>query len=262
MNRIQKLLLFFIIIILITTSLNAVSKDIVGEKLGYLVKWWLFKIAKLDLEVIGIEKYNGKKVIHTKSKLETLGWLKEKFGYKLLDIEDVYFDMETMVPVRIVQDIKENSWYDKRDIKMDYDKKICYYNTKEKKLELPINYNAIDLGSFIYEVRFLTFLPGQEVSFSILEKEKVTDTTLSWQKRVKNEKNKWVDTDKLKLGKRVPVIVLKQRDSYDIAIEMMKNEYGLPIKMETEQIELNIRGHKINLNITCTLISYKKNLIK
>ncbi|MCZ8204776.1 DUF3108 domain-containing protein [Gemmatimonas sp.] len=129
----------------------------VGERLDYQVKFGSLKVGNGSMEVKEITEVRGRPVWHTTFTI--------KGGIPLYRVNDVYeswFDVQTLNTLRYHQDVDEGSYERKRRYEIYPERGMMREGDRE---EEPTVANPLDEGSFLYFVRTLPLEVGKSYEF-------------------------------------------------------------------------------------------------
>ncbi len=130
----------------------------VGEKLEYEVKFGSLKVGSGTMEVKEIVDVRGKPSWHA-----MFSYSGAVLFYKVNDVHESWFDVETLSSRRFRQDIDEGSYERKRNFEIFPERGMFKENDKP---EEPTPQNPLDDASFLYFVRTLPLEVGKTYEFS------------------------------------------------------------------------------------------------
>ena len=154
----------------------------VGERMEYEVRFGPLKVGTGHMEVVGIENIRGRDSWHTAF------WVQGgTFFYKVNDVNESWFDTETLSSLRFVQQLEEGSKDRERHFEI-YPDRAVFVATHDKPVkEQPSVHQPLDDGSFLYFIRTIPLEVGKTYDFDryfrpdrnpvrirVLRKEKVT----------------------------------------------------------------------------------------
>ena len=121
-----------------------------GEKLTYTVKFGpiIGGTATLSLRQVN---YNNRMVYHARGEGKTVG-VAEKL-YSVKDIFESYFDMQSLLPYRLIRDVKEGSYKKHEEAIIDRSKGTAYSLRLDTTILVPPD--IMDMISLLYYVRTL-----------------------------------------------------------------------------------------------------------
>ena len=130
----------------------------VGEKLEYEVKFGSLTVGSGTMEVKDIVDVRGKPSWHA-----MFSYSGAVLFYKVNDVHESWFDVETLSSRRFRQDIDEGSYERKRNFEIFPERGMFKENEKP---EEPTPQNPLDDASFLYFVRTLPLEVGKTYEFS------------------------------------------------------------------------------------------------
>jgi hypothetical protein len=112
------------------------------------------------MEVVGIENIRGREVYHTAF------WVQGgTFFYKVNDLDESWFDTQTLSSLRFVQQHEEGSKDRERHYEI-YPDRAVYEALQDKPVkETPSVHQPLDDGSFLYFIRTIPLTVGQTYDF-------------------------------------------------------------------------------------------------
>jgi hypothetical protein len=119
-----------------------------GEKLVYIVKYGPIVGGTASL-VLRQVNYNNRMVYHARGEAKTVG-LAEKL-YNVKDIFESYFDIEYILPYRLIRDVKEGSYKRHEEAFFDRLKGTAYSQRLDSTLQVPSD--ILDMISLLYYIR-------------------------------------------------------------------------------------------------------------
>ncbi|HJZ38970.1 MAG TPA: DUF3108 domain-containing protein [Bacteroidales bacterium] len=129
-----------------------------GEKLIFTIKFGpiIGGTASLILKQV---YHNNKVVFHSVAEGKTVG-IAEKL-YSVKDVFESYFDINTLLPYRIIRNVKEGNYRKHEEALLNRDSNTVYSVRKDTVLTIPPE--ILDMVSLIYFIRALdysTIMPG------------------------------------------------------------------------------------------------------
>ena len=129
----------------------------VGEKLDYDVKFGAIHVGSGSMEVAGLESLRGQQVWHTRFRVKG-----GTFFYRVNDLMESWFDVNTLSSLRFRQDIDEGRHEAERVYEIYQDRKVYQENDKP---EQPTVDEPLDDGSFLYFIRTVPLEVGKTYEF-------------------------------------------------------------------------------------------------
>jgi hypothetical protein len=132
----------------------------VGERMEYEVRFGPLRVGNGHMEVVGIENIRGREVYHTAF------WVQGgTFFYKVNDLDESWFDTQTLSSLRFVQQHEEGSKDRERHYEI-YPDRAVYEALQDKPVkETPSVHQPLDDGSFLYFIRTIPLTVGQTYDF-------------------------------------------------------------------------------------------------
>lgn len=132
----------------------------VGERMEYEVRFGPLRVGTGHMEVVGIENIRGRDAWHTAF------WVQGgTFFYKVNDVNESWFDLETLSSLRFVQQLEEGSKDRERHFEI-YPERSVFVALHDKPVkEQPSVREPLDDGSFLYFIRTIPLEVGQTYDF-------------------------------------------------------------------------------------------------
>jgi hypothetical protein len=132
----------------------------VGERMEYEVRFGPLRVGNGHMEVVGIETIRGREVYHTAF------WVQGgTFFYKVNDLDESWFDTQTLSSLRFVQQHEEGSKDRERHYEI-YPERAVFEALQDKPVkEQPSVHEPLDDGSFLYFIRTIPLVVGQTYDF-------------------------------------------------------------------------------------------------
>lgn len=244
--------LFFIIIHLYLYTACAFEFN-VGETLTYYIYAGGLKVGYQIIEVKGIKKINGKKVVELRGHSKSAPFV--SLLYRLNDKWRVLIDAETLKPIRIEKDMVEGkkTGFIIYEIDQENLRVIMTDVTNNRVKELRAKNPVYDFISMVYKFRRDALLYsdiGKRITFDFLEANKTRTVSfinmgeIAIQNPLKSKK---------KGNKTVRATIYKQTKKPGIIFYVDSNEGHIPLKMEVKarlanalkiQIEVELKNYR------------------
>jgi len=154
----------------------------VGERMEYEVRFGPIKVGSGHMEVVGIDSIRGRQSWHTAF------WVQGgTFFYKVNDLNESWFDTESLASLRFVQQLEEGSKDRERHFEIYPDRAVFVAMHDKPVKEQPSVHEPLDDGSFLYFIRTIPLVVGKTYDFdryfrpdrnpvriSVLRKERIT----------------------------------------------------------------------------------------
>jgi Protein of unknown function (DUF3108). len=132
----------------------------VGERMEYEVRFGPLRVGNGHMEVVGIETIRGREVYHTAF------WVQGgTFFYKVNDLDESWFDTQTLSSLRFVQQHEEGSKDRERHYEI-YPERAVYEALQDKPVKEQASvHEPLDDGSFFYFLRTIPLTVGESYDF-------------------------------------------------------------------------------------------------
>ena len=129
----------------------------VGERLEYDVKFGAINVGDASMSVVGLESVRGNQAWHTQFRVKG-----GTFFYKVNDLMESWFDVQTLSSYRFRQDIDEGRRERERLFEIYPERRVYSENGRE---EQPASEQPLDDGSFLYFIRTVPLEVGKTYEF-------------------------------------------------------------------------------------------------
>jgi len=220
-------LVFFMILFVCVCPQMGSAADFpfkVGETIRFKIEVFNIHVGYQEMTFLGEKTLNGRKVLHAIADTKSLDSIKSMFNYSLHDVNEVWMDPETLLPVRVYRDIQEGNWLDKVTIDIDQAKKTARYSDKRTEgADIPLRQATLDILSLVYYVRAQNVQPGSvlETDYIVDNKQGVNKTKIA----VKRGEALTVS------GKKVPTLLFEQVGGQGVKVLMTDDERRIPVSI-------------------------------
>lgn len=209
-----------------------------GEKIRFQIKVFNIHVGFQEMTFMGEKTLNGKRVLHAVADTKSLDSIKTTFKYSLHDVNEVWMDPVTLLPVRVTRDIQEGTWTDKITIDIDQAQKTSRYSDKRvQNAEIPLRGPTLDLLSLVYYVRAQKVKPGDVINadYIVDNKKGVSETKII----VRQGAPLTIS------GKKVPTLLFEQEGGERVKVLMTDDERRIPVSISVGTF--NVFGYTIDI---------------
>jgi len=196
-----------------------------GETIRFTIKVFNIEVGYQDMTFLGEATLNGRRVLHATAVTKSLDSIKTMFNYSLHDVNEVWMDPDTLLPIRIARDIQEGSWTDKVSIDMDQARKTARYTDKRSPdgVAIPLTGPTLDILSLIY------FARAQQVSAGgVIDADYIVDNKQGVNKtRIAARKGEMINLS----GAKVPTLWYEQQGGQGVKVRMTDDDKRIPLSI-------------------------------
>ncbi|MDR2733169.1 MAG: DUF3108 domain-containing protein [Spirochaetota bacterium] len=219
-----------------------------GETIRFQIKVFNIEVGYQDMTFLGETTLNGRRALHAIAVTKSLDSIRSMFNYSLHDVNEVWMDPDTLLPLRVTRDIQEGTWTDKVAIDMDQAGKTARYTDKRTPdgVIIPLRGATLDLLSLIYFVRAEQTRPGSAIDadYIVDNKQGVNKTRIIARKG-----------DVISLsGTKVPTLWYEQEGGQGVKVRMTDDDKRIPLSITVGTFK--VYGYTID--IVGSLAKYNK----
>lgn len=202
-----------------------------GEELNYILHYGIIKGGEASI-VLSKDTFKGREVFHATAKAKTTGLANSLF--KVLDIYQSYFDINSNLPVKAVRDIREGNYKYYDEVLFNHKENTVNSSKSGVHKVPPFIHDMVSAFFYIRRIDFSNFKGGEVVSVNTF----FGDELFPFYVIFKGRETINVGSGKYKCLKFVPIVepgrIFKEND--DMTFWFSDDDNKIPVRIKFDMI--------------------------